>query len=140
MTKTKRAAQAAPTPAVPSPDQAMLQALRWRKVTAPKMWQPAEVGEELTGYYGGRSVRSGSYGEYTVILMHVPERGTLMLSGFEIVQLVDAAQITHGHPVRVRWNGFVELASGHKKKSYELFVADFDLNKLTPDVISRLPS
>lgn len=96
---------------------------QWRKVQAPKPWYPKEPGEELIGYYGGRTVRTGAYGQYEVVLVHVPLVGSWMVTGTRLIQLLDAAIINPGHPVRIVWKGLVETAKEHKMKDFDVLVA-----------------
>jgi len=64
----------------------------WKKIEAPKMWRPRMIGEELVGFYGGKTTRNGQWGQYEVVLVHVPGRGSFMLSGVRIIQLADASR------------------------------------------------
>jgi len=41
----------------------------WKKVVAPKAWRPEATGEELIGFYGGKTTRTGAYGQYDVVLV-----------------------------------------------------------------------
>jgi hypothetical protein len=82
---------------------------KWKQVEAPKPWRPKYNGEELCGFYGGKSVRDGQFGQYQVIIVHVPQRGAFMLSGVLIVNLVDAAGFVLGSPIRVVWKGLEKL-------------------------------
>lgn len=99
---------------------------RWRKVTAPRPWNPTEVGQELIGYYGGRTLRQGQHGQYEVVIVHVPMDGAYTLTGVRIIQLLDASMAGIGHPVRIVWQGLHETAAGHKMKMYDVLVADGD--------------
>lgn len=100
------------------------QRFKWRKVQAPRPWTPKESGEELVGYYGGRTVRTGAYGQYEVVLVHVPLTGSFMITGTRLIQLLDASLINPGHPVRIVWKGLVETAREHQMKDFEVFVAE----------------
>lgn len=97
---------------------------KWRKVVAPRPWLPAEVGEELLGYYGGRTLRTGAFGQYEVVLVHVPLGGCFMLTGTHLIQLMDASGAAVGHPIRVVWQGVRDTAQGHKMKMFEVLVAE----------------
>lgn len=101
---------------------------RWRTVEVPRVWNPKEIGEELLGYYGGRTCKNGPHGQYEVVIIHVPYRGAMIVSGTEIIQLVDAALVQKGHPLRIIWRGREKLASdnGWEKKRFELQVAEGD--------------
>lgn len=113
----------------------------WKKVEAPKAWRPKHNGEELVGYYRGRTVRSGRFGQYEVVMLLVPGRGAFMLSGTRIIQLIDAAGVDEGWPVRVVWKGLKnigETEDGEPKrmKDFEVFVAEgepIDVDDL-PDI------
>jgi len=103
----------------------------WRRVDAPKTWRPRMIGEELVGFFGGKTTRKGQWGQYDVVLVHVPSRGSFMVSGTRVNQLVDAADIQTGWPVRIVWRGAVALpptADGEPRsmKQYEVFVAEGD--------------
>tara|TARA_Y100000310_G_scaffold194428_2_gene194409 strand:+ start:4933 stop:5349 length:417 start_codon:yes stop_codon:yes gene_type:complete len=97
---------------------------KWRKVAAPRAWTPEEEGEELVGFYGGRTLREGQYGQYEVVIVHVPMQGSFTLSGVKVVQLMDAAMAAIGHPVRVVWKGYKETGAGHQMKNYDVLVAE----------------
>lgn len=100
---------------------------RWKKVEVPKPWNPKSP-EELIGFYAGRTKKNGRYGQCEVVLVAVPSVGVRMVSGTQITQLIDAAMIDLGQPVRVVFNGTVKLQGvGNKKmKLFDLFVRDGD--------------
>ena len=118
----------------------------WRKVERPKPWRPKIVGEVLLGFYGGKSVRTGMYGEYTTVIVHVPglppAAGSFTLSGIQVVQAFDVADLKIGWPVRVVWTGLEDLGeiveetevAGVKSKKtkkkqmkrFDVFVAEGD--------------
>lgn len=104
----------------------ILERFEWKKISAPRAWAPQVTGEELVGYYGGRTMRNGSFGQYEVVLVHVPVKGSLTISGIKIIQLLDAAMIRRGHPVRVIYKGHELLANGNTMRQFELFVAEGD--------------
>jgi hypothetical protein len=54
---------------------------QWKKIEAPKTWRPKINGEELTGFYGGKTVRKGQFGQYDIVIVHVPRRGSFTISG-----------------------------------------------------------
>jgi len=104
---------------------------QWKRVEAPRAWRPRMLGEELVGFYGGKTVRNGQFGQYEVVIVHVPARGTFTVSGARIVQLLDASGIEPRWPVRVVWRGRVPLeptADGEVRemKQFEVFVAEGD--------------
>jgi hypothetical protein len=96
----------------------------WKKVKHPKTWRPKEPGEEIVGYYGGKTLRNGTFGEYHVIVVHVPREGSFMVSGTQIVQLIDAASIREGWPIRIKWGGVLDLPGGKTLKQFEVQVAE----------------
>lgn len=98
----------------------------WRKIEAPKTWRPKMNGEEIAGFYGGKTMRNGRFGQYEVVLIHVPKRGLFMISGTRIVQLIDAAAVVIGWPVRVIWRGSVALDDDKTMKTFDVFVAETD--------------
>jgi len=94
----------------------------WEKVVAPKTWRPKYNGEELVGFYGGRTTKHGVYGQYEVVIVHVPARGSFMISGTQLLQLVDSAMLEVGAPVRVVWGGYLVLGEERKMKTFDLFI------------------
>ena len=98
----------------------------WRKVQAPRSWRPRDPGEELFGYYGGRTLRNGTYGQYEVVVVHAPRSHTYTISGVKVAQLFDASLISKGHPVRVIFKGEEQLSNGHTMRQFELLVAEGD--------------
>lgn len=102
----------------------------WKKVEAPKNWRPTHNGEELLGYYAGRSKRDGKFGQYEVVMVIVPKRGTFFVSGTRLIQLVDAAMVDVGHPIRIVFAGWQTLAEREddaeprRMKLFEVFVAE----------------
>ena len=102
----------------------MRAAFKWQRVEAPKPWKPKDVGEELVGYFGGRTLRNGNFGQYEVLLVLVPGKGAFTLSGTKIIQLADAAQLERGMPVLVKWFGEKETRAGNKMKDFDLLVPE----------------
>ncbi len=102
---------------------ALREKYEWKKVEAPKTWRPKFNGEELVGFYGGRTMRSGSFGQYEVVIIHVPARGSFMVSGTQVIQLIDASCVEVGDPVRVVWGGYLALgeADDGRAKKMKLF-------------------
>lgn len=99
---------------------------QWKRVQAPKPWRPKELDAELVGFFGGTTIRNGAFGQYEVALVHVPSTGSLMISGSKVLQLIAAAQIRVGWPVRIVWKGTIPLSNGRAMKDYEVFVAEGD--------------
>ena len=104
----------------------ILERYKWKKVVAPKAWKPKLPGDELAGFYGGKTVRTGTYGQYEVVLVHVPGDGVRMISGVRIAQLVDAAMIEVGWPVRIQWEGLLKYDGEKTMKQFSLLVAEGD--------------
>lgn len=100
-----------------------LKAMKWRRINAPVSWHPAE-GEELIGYYGGRTTRNGAFGQYDVVLVLVPFKGAFMISGSRLMQLVDAAMLARGDAMRVVYGGKKQLDEGREMKQFELYVGE----------------
>lgn len=94
----------------------------WYEIELPRPWRPRVIGEELIGYYGGRTLRNGSYGQYEVILVTVPKMGCYTISGTDIIQRVDVARLQEGDPIKVIWGGRKDLGDDRYKKLYELYV------------------
>lgn len=101
----------------------------WQRVVAPRPWRP-DVGEELIGYYGGRTLRKGQFGQYEVVVAHVPTQGAFAITGTHLIQLIDAALIQKGHPIRVKYLGKTrtkaedEDGRSHEMKIFDLLIAE----------------
>jgi hypothetical protein len=105
--------------------QQLREKFKWKAVQIPRTWVPRLAGEEIIGFYGGKTVRRGEHGQYDVVIVHVPVRGALTISGVRIVQLFDAAGVSTGSPVRVIYQGTVDLATpGRVMKQFELLVPE----------------
>jgi len=99
----------------------------WKKVEAPRTWRPRANGEELAGFYGGKTSRNGEYGSYDLVIVHVPARGSYLISGTRAIQLFDAANLTIGWPVRVVWRGKIAIPDSDKTmKNFDVYVAEGD--------------
>ena len=91
------------------------------------------MGEELCGYYGGETVRGGLFGQYTVVIVHVPGGGTYSVSGVAAIDAVDSSGIQQGHPVRIIWQGWKHIPKTDRNmKQYEVFVAEDDAVPVDP--------
>lgn len=97
---------------------------KWRQVVAPRPWLPEAIGQELIGYYGGRTLRQGQWGQYEVVLVHVPLDGCYTLSGTRIIQLLDASMCALGHPIRIVWQGTKPTSRNYDMKMYDVMVAE----------------
>lgn len=114
--------------------------ITWRKLKSPTPWRPSLPGEELAGYYLGKSVRQGAFGEYTVVLIGVlDEAGTVgtpkMVSGAAIVNAVDGSNIQIGALLRIVYGGLVEISNDRKMKAFEVFLGE---GTLSTDDIAQL--
>lgn len=101
--------------------------ITWQQLVRPALWQP-DVGDELVGYYIGRTVRHGKFGQYEVALIAVPVGDGLshprMVSGAALLQLLDGSSVATGRFVRIVFSGTKELKNGHKMKTFEVFAAE----------------
>lgn len=102
---------------------AKLRAMKWRKILAPVLWHPAD-GEELTGFYAGRTKRDGKFGQYEVLVVLVPYKGGYMVSGTSVIQLADSAMLSRGDAVRIKYLGKKPIAGDREMKQFELFVGE----------------
>lgn len=103
-----------------------LEIVKWRKISSPSTWRPTD-GEELIGYYVGRTQYDGKFGPYEVLLVAVPYKGTFMISGTKLIQLADSAMLTRGDAVRVVFLGKVEISEKHEMKDFELYVGELPI-------------
>lgn len=103
----------------------VLEKFHWRRVVAPKVWEPKDPGAELLGFYGGRTVRNGVHGQYEVALVHVPVRGAYTISGASLIRLLDASQCQVGDPIRIIFNGREQVVGGdYSRKLFDLYMSD----------------
>lgn len=103
-----------------------LKNVKWRKVSAPKPWNPKEGGAELIGYYTGRSKRDGIHGQYEVLTVAVPYKGVFLVSGTILIQLADAAMLSRGDAVRIVFVERKQLDDERQMKMFELYVGETD--------------
>ncbi len=101
--------------------------MKWRKVKRPKSWRPKYDGEELIGYYVGRTLKNGQYGQYEVVTVVTPDHGTYMVSGTQLIQLADVAMLKYGAAVRIKFIGMKPVGESHTMKEFELYVSDSEL-------------
>jgi hypothetical protein len=64
-------------------------------------------------------------------MVTVPRRGVFMVSGTQVVQLADAANVDIGWPIRIVWHGVITLPGkageeDRTMKRFELFIAEGD--------------
>lgn len=102
-----------------------LKNVKWRKISAPTTWRP-EAGEELVGFYAGRTKREGNFGQYEVVIVAVPYKGSFMISGTKLIQLFDSAQLTRGEAVRVVFLGRKDIGEDREMKEFELYVGELE--------------
>lgn len=100
-----------------------LKNVTWREVKAPTSWRPKK-GEELVGYYMGRTKKHGKWGQYEVLTVLVPYKGVVMVSGVMVIQLADVAMFTPGDAIRIVYEGQKELSGDRSMKMFKLFVGD----------------
>lgn len=100
-----------------------LKDVTWRKISAPKTWRP-NAGEELLGYYAGRTKRDGKYGQYEVLTVLVPYHGMFLVSGTQLIQLADSAMLTRGDAIRIVFTGYKELSEDRQMKLFDLFIGE----------------
>ena len=62
---------------------------QWKRVEAPKRWYPKEVGQELVGFYSGKTVRNGTFGQYEVVLISFPPPASFFFPAFQILKFFD---------------------------------------------------
>lgn len=103
---------------------AKLKDVKWRKIHAPKPWHPKERGEELIGYYVGRTLKSGRWGQYEVAVVAVPYKGTYTVSGTALIQLLDSGMVGRGEAVRIQFLGMKELSSSTENERREMKLFD----------------
>ncbi len=102
---------------------------KWKKVNAPKAWRPRTIGEEIVGFYGGRTIRNGPYGQYEVALIRTTDVRAYLVTGVSIIQALDAANLTTEQAIRIVWMGDKDLGRTDDGKPkfmhmYEVYVAD----------------
>jgi len=100
-----------------------LKNVTWREVKAPTSWRPKK-GEELVGWYMGRTKKNGQWGQYEVLTVLVPYKGVVMISGVMVIQLADAAMFTPGDAIRIVYEGQKELDEERSMKMFKLFVGE----------------
>lgn len=98
---------------------------KWKRVQAPRPWYPKE-GDEIAGYYGGKTTRVGKYGSYELAIVHVPNVGTYTITGIMVIQALDSSAVSPGHPVRITFNGMQQARSDSEKtfKTFKVEVAE----------------
>lgn len=109
-----------------------LKNVKWRKINAPSTWRPQD-GEELVGYYVGRTKRDGSFGPYEVVLVTVPYKGTYMISGTKLIQLMDSGMLVRGDAVRIKFLGNKDIGEERTMKDFELYVGELEREDDVPE-------
>jgi len=100
-----------------------LKSVKWREIKAPTSWRP-EFGDELVGYYMGRTKKNGKFGQYEVVTVLVPYKGAMMCSGTMLIQLADSAMLSAGDPIRIVYCGMKDLSEDRQMKTFKMFVGD----------------
>lgn len=96
----------------------------WRKVRAPKRWNPGD-GESLEGTYLGQKAAEGQFGAY--IQFHIAEESGQVwyVTGTMIEGLFTASMAQPGMKVRVVFLGKKECAGNEGQyKDFDLFVKE----------------
>jgi hypothetical protein len=107
--------------------------IRWRKLQQPQFWRPSNAGEELAGYYLGRTLKDGAHGQYYVVLVAVPgEDGTTpyMASGSALIRAIDGGQVEVGSFIKIEFHGWKALSGDRMMKLFDVFVGE---GMITPD-------
>jgi hypothetical protein len=104
--------------------EALLARYKWQRIVAPRSWRPREIGEQLVGFYGGKTTRRGTYGSYEAAIVHVPGEGAYLVSGVVVINLLDTALVAEGSPIRIVWGGSKPLSGERTCKQFELYVAE----------------
>lgn len=100
-----------------------LKKVKWKEVEAPSIWRPKK-GDELVGYFAGRTKRNGKFGEYTVITVLVPYKGAVMISGTMIVQLADSSMIRLGEPIKIIYLGKKAIGEDREMKTFKMYMGE----------------
>lgn len=116
-----------------------LKDVKWRKIHAPKPWHPKEAGEELVGFYVGRTKKSGSYGQYEVLVIAVPYKGTYTISGTALIQLADSGMVGRGEAVRIVFLGRKDISTESEKREMKLFELYVGEGSTADDLPDDLP-
>lgn len=110
----------------------------WRKLRYPIPWNPSP-GDELVGYFKGGVKRSGSFGEYTALLIGVPVAvgvlDTYMVSGYRAIQAVTSSDVQPGAALRVAYAGKEALPG----KDYEVRLLEVFVAEAGTDLFALLP-
>ena len=101
-----------------------LKNMKWREISAPKTWRPKDAGEELIGFYAGRTKRDGRFGQYEVVTVLVPYKGAFMVSGTVLIQLADTAMLARGDAIRIVFIERRQLDEERTMKVFKLYVGE----------------
>lgn len=121
-----------------STEATVTRAVTWAKVTAPRPWHPA-VGDELVGYYAGRTMRDGKFGQYEVVMVAVPGAGVVTVSGVKALSAIDASGVQLRTPVKFVFNGKRDVAGReHQMNDIDVYVDAAFLEPITelPEIAS----
>ena len=110
--------------------------IRWRKLQAPSPWKPENAGEELVGYFLGKTILDGRYSQYQVVVVAaVNEDGTTTprtASGSALIRALDAGMVEVGHLIRIVYGGRKELDGDRSMKLFEVFAGE---GTITPNQV-----
>jgi hypothetical protein len=103
----------------------------WQKLVRPSNWSPSNPGDELVGFYLGRTVKHGKWGQYEVAMLAVPVGDGMsrprMVSGTALLQALDGSGITPGRFLRIVYGGVKDLPGDKHMKMFEVFAAAGDI-------------
>jgi len=102
--------------------------IRWKKLKSPKTWRPKNAGSELVGYYLGKTLKDGQWGQYYVVMVAVPGKdgfsAPYMASGSALIRALDGGQVEVGSFVRIVFGGMKDLGEDRYMKEFEVFVGE----------------
>lgn len=112
----------------------------WRKLERPKDWKPSEAGDELLGYYLGKTLRDGKWGQYEVAMLSVPgtsNNQVWTVSGTQVIQAIEGGGAHKGALLRVVFGGWKDLepkeeGEPRRMKLFECFVGE---GVITPEQV-----
>ena len=69
-------------------------------------------------------MRAGRYGQYEVLLVHVPNERGYIVSGTKLIQLIDVSGLCVGDPLRIVYGGIKQLTNDRTMKVFDLYVRE----------------
>jgi hypothetical protein len=107
---------------------AVAHGVKWHKLNRPQPWNPTKPGAELVGYYLGQSIRTGVYGEYTIIMLAVPTghgfTQPYTVSGVALINAIDGGLVEEGYLVRIVYQGVKDLDEERAVKLFDVYVGE----------------